>query len=162
MLQTFFTQRALKGKLGTPRAIQGHCKGTRRTLERHLGTRALGHSRHLGTWALEDFSYSDTQKALRHWGTHDTWALGNSGTWVLGHSGTRTTLEHSNIRGTLFSRICFTHYLVPGIKLTTGDRWKPMHLKNTGEENFTFWKKKHGGNERNIKKPLNSKKLRKT
>ena len=111
MLQTFFTQRALKGKLGTLRAIQGHCKGTRRALERHLGTRAL-----------KDFSYSDTQKALRHWGTHDTWAHGNSGTWALGHSGTRTTLEHSNIRGTLFSRICFTDYLAPGIKLTTGDR----------------------------------------
>ena len=119
MLQTFFTQRALKGKLGTLRAIQGHCKA----LEGHSkGTWALAHSRHLGTWALEDFSYSDTQKALRHWGTHDTWAHGNSGTWALGHSGTRTTLEHSNIRGTLFSRICFTHYLAPGIKLTTGDR----------------------------------------
>ena len=44
MLRTFFTRRALKGKLGTQRALQGHSKSTRRVTE-HSGTLALeGHS----------------------------------------------------------------------------------------------------------------------
>ena len=66
MLQTFFTQRTLKWKYGSPRALEGH-----------LGTQALewahGHSRNWGTKALEN---------LRSLGTY--WALGYSGTWALG------------------------------------------------------------------------------
>ena len=47
MLQTFFTHRTLKGKYGSPRALEGH-----------LGTQALewalGHSKNWGTKALEN------------------------------------------------------------------------------------------------------------
>ena len=55
MLQTFFTQRALKRKLGTQRSLQGHSKVTPRALEgnsgtrmglEHSGTKALRHLRH--------------------------------------------------------------------------------------------------------------------
>ena len=54
MLQTiFFTQRALKGHLGTQRVLQEHGKGTPRTSGHSKGfARALGHSKHLGTQAL--------------------------------------------------------------------------------------------------------------
>ena len=53
MFQTFFTPKAHKEKLGTPRTLQEHL-GTRaleehwctRTLERHLGTQGVAH---LGT-----------------------------------------------------------------------------------------------------------------
>ena len=64
MLQTFFTQRALKCKLGTKRTPQGHSKDTLRSLqgnskgtwvlEEHLGSLALEHLRHSGTLALEE------------------------------------------------------------------------------------------------------------
>ena len=64
------TRTALKGKLGTQRALQGH-----------LGTQ--------GTWALRYSKHSSTRRALRHSGTQGTWALKvlwHSGTWALGHS----------------------------------------------------------------------------
>ena len=65
MFQTFFTQRTLKGILGTHRALK----------KRSKGTLALGHSRHL---------------ELGHSGTG---ALGHSkGTWALRHLDTRGTL----------------------------------------------------------------------
>ena len=75
MLWTFFTQRTLKEKLGTQRALQGHLAtralmtlahlGIRalETLQDSKGTWALGHSRHLDTEALRQ---SGTQTALRH------------------------------------------------------------------------------------------------
>ena len=59
MIQTFFTRRALKGKLGTQRALQEHSgipwafrlSNTQGTLAlRHLSTRSLGHSK--VTWEL--------------------------------------------------------------------------------------------------------------
>ena len=85
-----FTERALKGKLGTQ-------KGTPRVLQGHLGTRAL--EEHLGN-----------PRALEQLGTQCTCALGHSSTRgirgiegllstralkVLGHSGTRRELGHS-------------------------------------------------------------------
>ena len=64
MLQTFLTQRTLKRKLGSPRALQGHS-----------GTQGIGNlsplgtgktfERHLGTWVL-------VTQALGHLGTRDT------------------------------------------------------------------------------------------
>ena len=79
--QTFFTQRALKGKLGTKRALQGHSLSS---LQGHQkGSWALGHTKHFGTWALEH--------------SKDTWVLGHSehsGTSALRHLGTRTLQGH--------------------------------------------------------------------
>ena len=59
------TQGALKGRLGTQRALKGHTKGTLRSLESGSKSNwALGHSK-------------------------DAWALGHSkGMWALKHSGT--------------------------------------------------------------------------
>ena len=75
MLQTSFTQWALKGKLGTSRAFQGHSQvtlgysDTRRELEtfRHLGTggtRALKALGYLGTWVLEGHSGTQALEPL--------------------------------------------------------------------------------------------------
>ena len=47
MFQAFFTQRALKEQLGTPRAIERHL-GTRHS----KGTWTLTHSKHLATWSI--------------------------------------------------------------------------------------------------------------
>ena len=63
ILQTFFTQRVLKGKLGSPRALQWHLdilkhlrySGTRRAFG-HVGTRAV--ERHSDTLALGDSRHS--------------------------------------------------------------------------------------------------------
>ena len=76
MLQTFFTQRGLKGHLSTQKALK-HSKGT---------PKSLGHSRYLGTWTLEALGYSKE-------------------TLALGHLNTRRTIGHSGTRGTLFSRL---------------------------------------------------------
>ena len=76
-METSFTQRAVKGKLSTQEALQGHSKLTRRALKGHLGTRALKAFGHLGTPALEVLDYSK-----------DTWALGHSGTQALRHPNT--------------------------------------------------------------------------
>ena len=60
MLQTSFTQRGLKGKLGTPKALKGYFDT--RVLEGHSGTQ--------DTWAIEHskgtkiLSYLDTQGTL--------------------------------------------------------------------------------------------------
>ena len=69
MLQTFFTRRALKGRLSNRRALQGYL-GTQGTgaLEvlGHSGSRGTGHSKgtwglsHLDTWALEAFYLADS------------------------------------------------------------------------------------------------------
>ena len=112
MLQPFFTQRALKEKLGTPReigntkkvprALQGWSKITWRALEGHLGTRALEGQlctqalKTLDTWGLELLRNSGTRRALGH-----IWPLG---TWTLGHLGTQALRQLCN-RGTLFSRL---------------------------------------------------------
>ena len=78
MLQTFFTQRALKGKLGTRNwALEGHFKVLPRAHKGHLDTRAL--ERHLGTRALEG-----------HLGTRELKAF-----WDLATGGTRDTLADS-------------------------------------------------------------------
>lgn len=66
MWQTFFTRKALKGKLTTPRALEGG-----------LGTRAVKALGHLRNPALEVLGNSK-----------DTWALGHSRhfvTWALRH-----------------------------------------------------------------------------
>ena len=67
MLQTFFTQRALKCKLGTKRTPQGHSKDTLRSLQEHSkGTpRILGL---FGTRTLEALGHSGTRRALEHLG----------------------------------------------------------------------------------------------
>ena len=65
MLRTFFTRRALKGKLDTQRALQGHSKSTRRVTE-HSGTPAL--EGHLGTEELKKLGYSGTRRAFKHSG----------------------------------------------------------------------------------------------
>lgn len=89
MLQTFFTRRALKEKLGTqkqfhgsfkvtPRALQGHLSTW--ALEGHLETWGLGHSRQMGTWSLGAL---EGTLAFRHL---STWALRHSGTHALGQS----------------------------------------------------------------------------
>ena len=70
MLQTFFIKTALKGELDTPRTLEGH-----------LGTRALKALGHLGTWALR---YLGTWALEEHLGTQDS-------------------------RDTLFSRIFFSY-----------------------------------------------------
>ena len=84
MLQAFFAQRGLKGKLCTQRALKGHSKVFPGALQGHLGTLPFeGHSRHLdtsltwalghlvsqGTWTLEHFRHSK--------GTSRTRALGH-------------------------------------------------------------------------------------
>ena len=97
-METSFTQRAVKGKLSTQEALQGHSKLTRRALKGHLGTRALKAFGHLGTPALEVLDYSK-----------DTWALGHSGTQAPRHSGTQTP-EHLGTQGTLFSRLSIEIY----------------------------------------------------
>ena len=89
-METSFTQRAVKGKLSTQEALQGHSKLTRRALKGHLGTRALKAFGHLGTPALEVLDYSKD-------------------TWALGHSGTQTP-EHLGTQGTLFSRLSIEIY----------------------------------------------------
>ena len=73
ILETFFTWRALKGKLGTQRALQKH--------SRQLGTQ--------GNWALEYSSFCSTWQWM---------APGHSGTWstqILEHSGTQRALRHA-------------------------------------------------------------------
>ena len=84
MLQTFLTRRALKEKLDTQRALQGH----------------LGQSGTKGTW-----------RVLMHLDTQGTWTLDHSGTCtsaLVGHLGTQA-LDHLDTWGTLFSRLMFTH-----------------------------------------------------
>ena len=84
ILQTFFTQRALKGKFGSPRALQWH-----------LDTQ--------GTWLLSHSSTWGTQAPEGHLGT---WALGQlKGTQTLWHLETRGT------QGTLFSRLNWNRVL---------------------------------------------------
>ena len=61
MLQNFFSQRALKGKLET---LQGRSKGTW-ALGHSKGARTLGH---LGTWALKQLN---TWALEGHLGTHE-------------------------------------------------------------------------------------------
>ena len=81
MLQTFFTQGAPKGKLGTPLRHSGT-----RALEalwHSKGICALCHSKHLGIRALEHLSHSGTQTVLGHSGTQGTEALGHSGNLEL-------------------------------------------------------------------------------
>ena len=82
MLQTFFTQRALKCKLGTKGTPQGHSKVTPRTLQGHSKdtlSSLQGNSK--GTWVLEEHLGSLALEHLRHSGTlaleeHlSTWAL---------------------------------------------------------------------------------------
>ena len=103
---------------GTPRALQGHSKGSPRAFQRyfstwalkeylatqalktlgHLGTRpfeTLGHSK--GTWALRNskhlgpwaFRYLDSRALQRR-------ELGLSSIWVLRHLGTRV-LRHLKV-----------------------------------------------------------------
>ena len=76
MLQTFFTQRALKG----------HFKGTLKSPQGHLGTRALRDSRHLSTWLV-----TRALEALKgHLGTRALIASAHLGNWSLeGHLGTQ-------------------------------------------------------------------------
>ena len=62
MLQTFFIRRALKG----------HSNDTPRTLQGYLFTQ--------DTMFLEYLRDSGTGRALGHFGTQGTWALGRSGT----------------------------------------------------------------------------------
>ena len=84
MLQDFFAQRRLKGKLCTQRALQGHSKVFPGALQGHLGTRAFEwYSRHLDTsltWALGHLVSQGTwaPKHFRH-------SKGTSRTWALGH-----------------------------------------------------------------------------
>ena len=59
MLQTGFSQRALKRKLGTQKTLKGY-----------LGTQAL--ERHLVTLALEALGRSKSRDALRQLGTRGT------------------------------------------------------------------------------------------
>ena len=86
-LQTFFTQRALKGKLD----IKENSQSTLNSLEGHLkDTWALRHLRHLGTRALEELEHSK-----------DTWVLEHSrhlGTQAPRHSGHRTLGQSRNWR----------------------------------------------------------------
>ena len=66
MLQTFFTRKALIGKLDTQIALQGNFNVISRALQRHLSTRKLeGHLgtrvlRHSGTWTLEALYLADS------------------------------------------------------------------------------------------------------
>ena len=64
------TQRILKRKLGTLRALQGRSKGTLRSLQGHLKeTQALGHLCTQGSWALEHTSTWGTESLEEHSGT---------------------------------------------------------------------------------------------
>ena len=56
ILQTFFTRRALKGKLSTQRVLQEHCKGILKSaVQGHSGTQALGY---LGTRGTRETLFS--------------------------------------------------------------------------------------------------------
>ena len=90
MLGTFFTRRALKGKLGSQRALRVHLSTK--------DTRAIKHTRHSGTqstWALGTWG---TRVLKGHLGIWALKAFGDSGTLAHGHLRIRGT------RGTLFSR----------------------------------------------------------
>ena len=104
MLQAFFIQRVLKGKLGTQKVPQGTLRSLKRAL-RHSGTRRI----------------------FRHSGTQDTWILWHSSTWgawaLKGHLGGRALKGHldtqalrhlgtRSTRGTLYSGfMIILHYL---------------------------------------------------
>ena len=118
MLQKFITKGALKGHLGTQRALKeqtkstsalgGHSKGTPRalghsrhsstgTLKGHLDTR--GHSRQSGTRALEALEHLKGPRALGHSRSKSTQVLeGQWGAQTLRNLGTQGTSR------TLFSK----------------------------------------------------------
>ena len=80
ILQTFLTQRALKGKLDTQKALQENFKAIAKVL---LSTEALKGC--LGTWKLKVLGHYDVE-ALRH--LKSTWALYTQGTQAFGQSDT--------------------------------------------------------------------------
>ena len=108
-LQTFFTQRALKGKLD----IKVNSQSTLNSLEGHLkDTWALRYLRHLDTRALEELEHSKDTWVLehsRHLGTR------HPGTQAIGH------LDNQGTEGTLIGRlsieICSNNQKWLGIEL---------------------------------------------
>ena len=84
MLQNFFTERELKGKLGTQRALQGHLETGALKAFWHLGTRDTrvleGHSGNGAFKALEHHSDTLGNKVERHLCTRAPVHLSTQGT----------------------------------------------------------------------------------